>query len=231
MVKTKPMQLDDETRLRLWLDEWRLALALDDAVESSPALPRIAAAAMDHPEALRYDRAPVQKQPACGDIRLVRAGVTQGSHSRPVFVLLVEPASDGAWRALPFGRFLHPACPGEWATGLPTKGLQVLCLWNAACLDTSQLRQTWLVGHMSASRLKTVWALDREWRAGRIPPTPPSRGYLGPPLWHPADPRHLYLAEERDILAPGAVCEDASSAIYTIHDGPLDMAAENGEAP
>lgn len=185
-------------RLAAWLQAWQLTRRLE-AVPDAPGDP----AAAPHPYSAavpgRRRKAvsctvgdPARLQP--GDIILMPPDA-EATRSRPVYVALLEPRSDGRWLAAPFGSLPLPAVPGELATGRRADPLRVLCIWNAAAIVPARLARGWRVGRL----------LLRERRWARLlldaahPRTMPAalRGRLGPPLVHPLDPRHDYLEQER----------------------------------
>lgn len=176
---------DDHARKQLaaWLAERDIDLALADETTGSAALARV-----------RYLRtlAPPERTWE-GDIVLLRPAAT-GSWG-PVYLLLIEVVGIEVWRAIPFGRYATPAVPGEWQTPFHATPLRVLCCWNAREVNRSQ----WLPGlvkHCPAEPLERIKRVDRHVFSGA--PFPPRDAvHLGPPLIHPADPRHDYLEEER----------------------------------
>ena len=100
-----------------------------------------------------------------------------------------------AW--IPFSRFTVPACREEWKTDLRAMPLRVLCGWNARITAGNPMLPSWPVRRL---RGKTL-GRQRAWFAVIMGKQPvPERWVrrVGPPVLHPADPRHRYLDEERE---------------------------------
>jgi hypothetical protein len=146
------------------------------------------------PEPAPYRRRAEHPQPRPGDIHLLIPHPAP-LDDEPAYVL-VTAARGGKIDLVPFGRYRHPATPGEWRTGLTATPLQVLCLWNHRTGWPTERLLSGRVGTLAAKRLNTVLrllnhVLGQEPITGNMPPG------LGPPLEHPLDPRHDYLDEER----------------------------------
>jgi hypothetical protein len=85
-------------------------------------------------------------------------------------------------------------------SGREAAPLRVLCAWNARRMTPAQLADSWYVDDLSDEELGEAAALLQHLRFGQPVPDP-LRGRTGPPLRHPADPRHEYLEEEEGLLA------------------------------
>jgi hypothetical protein len=141
-----------------------------------------------------YRRRAEHPQPRPGDIHLLTPHPAAPA-DEPAYVL-VTAARGMEIDIVPFGRYRHPATPGEWRTGLIATPLQVLCLWNHRTGWPTERLLPGRVGILAAKRLDTVHRLlDHVHGRELIPGVPPPG--LGPPLEHPLDPRHDYLDEER----------------------------------
>jgi len=100
---------------------------------------------------------------------------------------------------VPFGPFGSPAVSGEWKTGITSKPLRVLCFWNAREIDASMLALAWYSGRVSrhsCEKIAESFLYARKTSNTEVV----QRGGFGPPLRHPLDPRHQYLAEESELF-------------------------------
>ncbi|MDD5706966.1 MAG: hypothetical protein PHR35_13670 [Kiritimatiellae bacterium] len=212
--------------LEAWIREWKVAARLErEATDGTVVSLRPDSPRQDGSSAPRADRTRI------GAVRPLTAGAivllppdAEYTRRRPVYVALVGDAHPGAWLAVPFGRFQHPATPGELATGRPATPLKVLCLWNRGPLEEARLRRGWRVG--------TLTSRERGWVAcwltlqpGETAPAALQQR-LGPPLIHPLDPRHQYLQEERCLWLPRPCLAEKSAGYAPRSHGTLPMAAE-----
>ncbi len=195
--------------LAKWLHEWRLDQALRSADTdascnqwgSEPDQAGVSAGGADVFSA----KGGSPGRLAVGQVWLLHPD-SQCTASRPLYVLLLAQAGDGRWLAVPFGRFAVPAIPGEWRTGMRAMHARVLCLWNTRYLDVATLRKAWKVTKITPDRLATARGRLRvcfDLSDCVVPENDTASTVLresGPPLLHPADPRHQYLAEETDLL-------------------------------
>ena len=202
-------------RLAEWLREWAIDRALRDAAPpaaaSGPAAP------------LAYAGAP-----AVGDIRLLHPAVTP-SAGRPVHVALLDRAPSGAWLAVPFGRFAHPASQGEWLTGRRSAALRVLCPWNARWMPPAAVLRSWRAGRTTERERAGTLRVLEYWRDG----TPPGEGILartGLPIVHPDDPRRVYEDEEARVMDEAAAEPDDRSQILPGAGRPPDRVYEVPDA-
>lgn len=176
----KKVSSADRLHLSAWLAEWQID---QDLGESD----------VDDAAALIPSHAAYQKPSAeIGDIWL--AGPIAGE-VRPLYMLVVAAIDDTlVW--VPFSPFSTPALPGEWKTGLRAMPLRVLCFWNARAADgRSAVCKGWKVKRLTAAQLsgaQSVW----NWVKGQGNLSPAIRKRIGPPLVHPADPRHRYREQE-----------------------------------
>jgi len=136
---------------------------------------------------IRYDEPAVSPNP--GEVYLLRP---TNAGWGPVYVLILasEPAG---WRVIPFGRYATPAVPGEWATGLDSVPLRVLCFWNSRIVRP-EIFLPGVVKRMAPKRFaEFVSVFHHIISRGSV-----MKKQCGPPLIHPADPRYAYLDEERE---------------------------------
>jgi len=140
---------------------------------------------------IRYDRQIGEVVP--GDVYVLTPSAL---NQTPVYVVVLEKTGDPSrWRVVPFSRYATPAVPGEWATGLRDSPLHVLCFWNVR--ETSA--QCFLPGaakKLSPRMLKNIHSVYRLVMFGELADESLTKR-LGPPIRHPADPRHEYLDEDR----------------------------------
>ena len=179
-----------QRRLARWLIEWNLDRALRSTGISSDA--RSAESLCDAPKtgpgAL-----------AVGQVRLFHPGPSPTMDQGPLYVAVLEERSGNTFLIAPFGRFSEPATPGEWKTGLRPMPLRVLCLWNARVVTVATLRSSWQAGRIQGSKIIQALELHAHVLSGA--PLASSRpADLGPPLRHPLDPRHAYMAEAAALL-------------------------------
>jgi len=178
--------------LARWLAEWRLDRALSkgsDALDHGGE----ATGMLTVPSGARFPR------PARGDIRLLCPAAGSTAHSRPVYVALMETASDEDFIIAPFSRFSTPALPGEWRTGLRALPVRVLCLWNWRTVSSAALRLSWRARRMPPDKLRTAAGILRAVRTG-LDPEAVAPGETGPPARHPLDPRLRYEADEASVF-------------------------------
>ncbi|HMP72698.1 MAG TPA: hypothetical protein PKE55_05480 [Kiritimatiellia bacterium] len=201
-----PSSLEAQRRLlAAWLHERHLDITLRDP---APPIPPATG--------LRYDRPPpaTWSSPRPGSIHLLRP--TPGPSSwGPVYVCLLEATPSGI-RAAPFSRYAVPAVPGEVATELPHAPLRVLCLWNHHLIPAHRLMPQ-SVASWPARAWPAILAYHQH-LAGKSPSPTPRKLHIGPPLIHPADPRHDYLEEERQRLhdhihSPAALNHESPATI------------------
>lgn len=129
--------------------------------------------------------------PREGQLRLWPA---RSGGDEPFYGLLLQ-AGYGEWEVVPVSPLALPATPEELLLRTPPP-VQVLQLWNAARLPAAQVRNSWTVDTLSPFELAAVQQLRLLPPGESVPPA--LSGRTGPPLRHPLDPRHAYLAEEAD---------------------------------
>lgn len=170
--------------------------------------------------------------PADGDVRLLRPADPEWG---PVYVLVLagEHEPDHHW--IPFSRFSVPAMESEWLTGLRSAPLRVLCGWNARQPSAHQWPPSWRVRRLSGLTLERQHMFFRALTGG-TPLAAKWRRQQGPPLQHPADPRHEYRDEEvarldaHGLAVTGRICfEEEPTTYLNKPDAPsaLWQAAEN----
>ncbi len=179
------MRTAEQEMLQHWLVERALdcALAKGDAAGSAPPDPSAQNDLKDGPL-------------APGQIRLLAPALSPGSPPRYVAVCGSGMDTD---TLIPFGRYAHPALPGECATALTAAPLRVACLWTATSVDAMRAAQnSWLAGTLAPAVVRAMSEALTDFRTGRTP-RPESTGASGPRLTHPRDPRHDYIEEERSL--------------------------------
>lgn len=215
LPKTKRAQRPDTSRAKLeaWLDEWHADRILDRV-----SVPRDVGFEIDAPINQPED----DPRPTYGDIRLL-APDAPAAGSRPVLLALLEPATESQWLVAPFSRFATPATPGELQTGLEDAGLAVLCVWNTARLPDSVLQQSWRVDAIGDELLADIQSLSRHLEhETQVQARLLDR--IGPPLQHPADPRHTYVSEEMARMEQLQNPDTAAPLIYPARaDDEIDL--------
>ena len=198
---------------RRQLADWWAEWALDQQLRGEkPATDVSAKSSVGHGTGTRYDL----DAPRDGDVRLLHPS---GPEWGPVYVLVLasETGADSDW--VPFGRFSVPAMESEWKTGLRSAPLRVLCGWNARRPAANRWPPSWRVRRLEGITLErqrmffqsvTSGArLEAKWRRQQ-----------GPPLCHPADPRHEYCDEEvmrldaHGVALVSPVCVEEERATY-----------------
>ena len=190
------MPQSDAERLALWLRRWREEGALEEAGALPEPLPA------DIPVPPRSSDVEPFDSPDLvhGEIRLLDPWLVRDLR-RPLFVAVLKEWLDGLWLVAPFGRFPSPATPGEWLTGLSQDELAVLCLWNAHTVPLEVVRQSWYINKLEPGKIEDAWTVFQHVATGKVLPAKLVSN-VGPPLYHPGDPRHDYLAEEAAALRP-----------------------------
>jgi len=209
-------------KLRAWLAEWEIEKTLADAAGS--AVP-------PEQRSLYVSRLP-RRLPS------VRAGgvwlappTAAAEEFGPLFIAVLAPARDTrTWWLAPLGRLAVPALPTEFATRLPQAPLRVLQLQFAVIVNETSLVGAWRTGRLPAAVVRAALAVWTALRAGRPLPAR-SAARVGPPLRHPGDPRHAYLAEEavRTAWLTGAAVRERNDSTP---DQPAEthlLAAEYGD--
>jgi hypothetical protein len=200
-------------RLADWLAEWELDLLLADP---DPGAGDVASNGLPVGDAgVRLIDEEAARE---GDIRLLKP-VSGGWQAvdRPLYVAVLERCDGPGAAWIPFSRFTVPALPAEWKTGLRAGPLGVLCFWNARPV-TGAGPSGWRVRRLTARQLGICKAVYREWTLAKAVPAG-HEDRVGPPLWHPGDPRHRYVDQERDRLdvyfggAPGRLRRTGESRV------------------
>jgi hypothetical protein len=204
-------------KLDLWLKEWELdrALAADPelttetqrSVQQNPVKPQ-----------LRLRENTVSESIAAGQIRLLHPLPASPASDRPIYVAVLRQNTDGTFLIVPFSRFSTPAVPGELKTGLEGIHVRVLCVWNSRTVQASTLAHSWHAGEISDDKMRQALDLHRRIAAQRgndgLPgkQNPSLEDEIGPPLLHPLDPRHQYLAEESATFDEALTAAESQSA-------------------
>ena len=190
----KKARAADRRKLAEWLAERELDGLLNDAggTTTGSEPPADAGASND-----LYVRDTVR----AGDIRLLMPRSGLGAIDSPVYVAALPGGVAEEVVAVPFGRYAVPALPTEWKTGMKQAALRVLCFWNAHRVAVDRFPPSWRVKRLTARQV-TAWTEVRcqVEQGSELPGGVQNR--IGPPLLHPADPRHAYVAEEQERVNP-----------------------------
>lgn len=203
----------DAIKLALWLKRWREEVALAKAGELPELLPTDVPAPQLPTDVNSFDSFGV----CASDIRLLNPWLVRDVR-RPLYFAVLGEWLDGLWLIAPFARFPQPATVGEWNTGRgeadPKKDpLAVLCLWNALTVPPEVVSQSWFIDLFNEKEMESAWDVFRHITTGKFLPTNLAQR-VGPPLYHPADPRNDYLEEEASGLRPlGKLAEDYVSRL------------------
>lgn len=135
--------------------------------------------------------------PADGQIRLLPSRpVSMPSAEFPLFVLLMPAQADDSFTVIPFSRYILPATPREWRTGLRRRPLRILCLWNITVRHTHDIHKSWFIEALpQAKQQQIAQHLQQPLPLDQYAPR-----QFGPPLLHPLDPRQAYLQEARMLF-------------------------------
>jgi len=177
-------------RLARWLSEWEIA---DDMREEEEAALPFPSGAEGQGSG---DGADDSVEP--GDVRLLHPTSGESWH-RPVYAVVVSVVSLQRVLVAPFGPFAEPAVPGELLLRGLAPGIQVLCVWNCRVLNRDRLKRSWRVVRLSDADLARIFAVRRHIDEGVALPEEVARD-VGPPLAHPLDPRHEYLARQSSSM-------------------------------
>lgn len=167
----------ERTHLQNWLLEYELYQQLRPAVEEQ----NFDTAAIDFS---------LEPAPSEGQIRLWPA---RNLVDEPVYGLLMR-GGYGQWRVFPFSPLALPAVPEELR--VREEGpVWVIEGWNVRTGLSAMVESSWCVGELEEEVRFRVhsWCLALE--HGDYPET--LSDYIGPPLRHPLDPRHIYRDEEQ----------------------------------
>lgn len=168
-------------QLAMWLEERRM-----DAALAVPAVLRT-----------RIDAGAGGVAEGClapGEIYLLHPAVPGGS-VRLWHMVILEPPRQGQVLVAPFSRYDTPALPGELRLGGDVAGLRVLALWNARAVSLDRFGGAWRLGELALEDYHAVLEVRRFLERGD-PLSDAVEPRVGPPLWHPADPRHDYRDQE-----------------------------------
>lgn len=163
---------------------------------------------------------PLSKEPPplVGQIRLL-APSPETIHERPFYVALLEEKQVD-FICVPYSRFAEPCLPGEILTGRQAIHLRVLCVWNSIGMSREWLRNSWVVDGLSTEEFSAACQIRSAPHTGYTCP-PQLAEKVGPPCWHPDDPRQEYIRQEcRRLLSL------AGQWSYPWHRGTVGRAAQ-----
>jgi hypothetical protein len=185
----KPTE-SQKLRFKRWLVEWEIEqeLRLCDNDETSAESRQTAV------QPLPVAPLSGESEVRTGQIRLLspEAGPLDEA---PVYIAVLDEAEPGMYLTPPYGRFSEPCTPGELSTNRQTPCLRVLCLWNTQKVRKDILSQSWVVDELTPDEINDALdVLNSLTRDSELPHGLETR--IGPPVWHPDDPRARYMAEE-----------------------------------
>jgi hypothetical protein len=195
--KPVPLSPDPRRRLLRWLREWAVLQALETDDAAVPV-----GEDREPPLAIFSEPPPMPLPtsiPRPGEIRLLQPRST----AAPVFVAIAGPLPGqpaDACLCVPFGRLTEPATPDELASGRAEAPVQVLCLWNARLVAPEQLAGSWIADRLANEARERLDHAMLAWQTtGSVPAE--LRDAIGPPLYHPDDPRRVYRYLERQRIS------------------------------
>ena len=188
-----PVPAEQRERLQRWLREWAVFRSLGDApADAAARTPPAGPPGADAAAVVRRVRPPdAAVEP--GQVRLLHP---RHSPDEPRYAAALEMHADGYVTLVPFGLFAEPALPGEVRLDRPVP-LRVLCAWNAVRVPLRVVAAGWMIDRLGAAE-RAVLRQVRTAPADGTPLPAEIAARTGPPLAHPLDPRHDYLAMETD---------------------------------
>ena len=143
---------------------------------------------------------PYDEQIANGQIRILSKRYTEEPHTIP-YVAVLDQWEEGIWLVLPFSPYQTPATPGEMATGIGLRGLNVLQAWNGRTVQDALLKKSFLFGNLPEKVREDALALFRHELGGvELPDT--FHAERGGQIFLEDDPRLEYLDEAVSRLVP-----------------------------
>ena len=133
-----------------------------------------------------------------GQIRLLGPTLPL-ARTRLIYFAILCAGEPGTFLVAPHSRFSQPATEGELLTRRQSPCLSVLALWNARELSPALLRESWVVDDLSPAELDSALAIFN-WINGRVDIPSQLERRVGPRLYHPSDPRRIYLREESAVM-------------------------------
>jgi hypothetical protein len=189
------MPSPETKRFALWLSHWAEEKERADSGELPDSLPPGIT-----PVTSKVSRAFDSPDLVEGEIRVIDPWLVPDVRG-PLFFVILQEWIDGMWLIAPFSRFPVPATVGEWDTGREHNQLGILSLWNAHTVPDSVLKRSWFVDVLEPRELENARAVFRHVATGATLPANLLND-IGPPMYHPADPRHEYLASDAIALSP-----------------------------
>ena len=179
---------------RRFLQEWLLERRVDERAKAVEAAEQPAAAAAmvsgdcAMPAARAFDPLRV------GDVRLLRRFLTTDERLAYVAVLSID-AEEGLAVIAPFSKYAWPATRHEWLTGIDSRPLRVLQLWNAHPIPLPALAKSWRACALTAEELEKAKRLYAH-AVGGTWPEPELRESVGLAVYSFNDVRLRYQDEE-----------------------------------
>lgn len=191
-LKLKPASDHQDERLARWLREWDISRQIDNGLSCAADI--VCSDVIN--TSILYDGK--DSDIACGQIRLFFPRMLMAG-SRPLYFVVIQADDQDTCLIAPFGRFAEPCFPDEYLTGRGTPCLRVLCLWNRQELPAKLVENSWVADTLSFGEIQDMRSvIDHSDAAAALPSHLTSS--LGPPCWHPADPRKEYMAKETAIM-------------------------------
>jgi len=188
-LSLKPASARQRERLEHWLVAWEIDRDLRLPAQVSPGT-----GVQDLP----VSPISAEPPPEPGQVRLFSPEV-EAANDRLLYVAVLAMGANTGLLVAPYSRFSEPCVPGELLTGRDTASLKVVCLWNAINVPAAVLARSWVVDALSENELEAAIAVRRHLVSEDVLPSELAER-VGPPLWHPADPRRQYLDEERRTM-------------------------------
>lgn len=143
---------------------------------------------------------PYDPQIVAGQVRILSKQYTTDPDKIP-YVAVLEEWDKGWWLIAPFSPFNTPATPGEMTTGLSTRGLGALQVWNCRTVPAFLLQKSFQFSELPEKVRTDARALFRHELFGTD--LPKSFGATrGAPITLSADPRREYHARAAERLDP-----------------------------
>ncbi len=218
-LNLKPASDQQKHRLARWLEEWELFRHIDEGARNIEA-------DIPFPSGKRsIVGSGKNSEVIAGQIRLFFPGLLPGT-SRPLYFAVLDVDERGSCLLAPFGRFAEPCLPDEYLTGRKVSCLRVLCFWNRLYLPVNIVGNSWFADMLSPAERWSILSVLEHITAG-FPLAKHLASLLGPPCWHPADPRRDYIAEESDLIQTLQRFSQRETIQYPEHKPSQRKAAED----
>ncbi|MFC1497233.1 hypothetical protein ACFLS1_02005 [Verrucomicrobiota bacterium] len=226
-LKIKSVPGWQKQRFARWLAEWEIdkELKLSKDVENdkrpTETTPQLCEQDVDNVIDPVRNEPPVRS----GQIRLLSPEISPVI-DRPLYVAVLQESKHDSFLAAPYSRFSEPASNGELLTGRKVPCVKVLCLWNAHSIPSNILQKSWMVDDLSEDEKNEAMTLFKHLtEKANLPIGLEKR--VGPPIYHPEDPRKIYQQEEAELMKVVQERPDTAVTYHLEQKKELPLAAES----